>query len=373
MLKGTLAQGKVTFVNKGYNHFIDMDDKSVSQWNSIVSLAQDIKLRPQSYSDKCKGKIMATLFYEPSTRTQMSFQAAMIRLGGSIIGFDNPGNSSVAKGENLKDTIKIVSGYSDILVMRHSQEGSAKAAAMNADCPVINAGDGGHLHPTQTLTDLLTLKLELGRLDNLTIGLCGDLKYGRTVHTLLKALSCYPSNRFILISDPSLALPSYIKDVLTARDCKFTEVSTIDEVMPQLDMLYMTRIQRERFPSEEEYEKQKDVYRLTKDKMQFAKKDMIVMHPLPRVNEIDVEVDDDPRAAYFRQATNGMYVRMALILNILNNTPKNKPLLMGSIHKEVRCTNPKCVTQTEKYLPHSFVSYGGILICEYCDERILLK
>lgn len=194
-----------------------MDDYSVSQWNAMVKLAEDIMRRPESYADKCRGKIMATLFYEPSTRTQMSFQTAMIRLGGSIIGFDNPGNSSVSKGENLKDTIKIVSNYADVLVMRHNQEGAARAAALSADCPVINAGDGGHLHPTQTLTDLLTLKTELGRLDNLTVGLCGDLKYGRTVHSILKALSCYKNNKFILISTPSLALPQYIKDVLHAR------------------------------------------------------------------------------------------------------------------------------------------------------------
>lgn len=356
-----------------YNHLIDMDDYSVSRWNSIVNLAQDIKSRPESYADKCKGKIMATLFYEPSTRTQMSFQAAMIRLGGSIIGFDNPSNSSVAKGENLKDTIKIVSTYSDVLVMRHTQEGAARAATLCADCPVINAGDGGHLHPTQTLTDLLTLKTELGRLDGLTVGLCGDLKYGRTVHSLLKALSCYPNNKFILISTESLALPSYIKEVLSARGCEYREVKTIDEVLPELDMLYMTRIQRERFASEEEYERQKDVYRLTKDKMQFARKDMIVMHPLPRVNEIEVAVDDDPRAAYFRQANNGMYVRMALILLTLETQPIKSPLLKGVIHNSASCPNPKCITRTEKYLPHSFKKYGDMLICEYCDERTLIN
>ncbi len=358
-------------MNQKFNHLIDTEDYSVHQWNAMVRLAQDIMRRPESYAEKCKGKIMATLFYEPSTRTQMSFQTAMIRLGGNIIGFDNPGNSSVAKGENLKDTIKIVSNYADILVMRHTQEGSAKAAALNAECPVINAGDGGHLHPTQTLTDLLTLQTEIGRLDNLTIGLCGDLKYGRTVHSLVKTLSCYKNNKFVLISTPSLALPSYIKDVLLARGCEFKEVKTIDEAMPELDMLYMTRIQRERFDSAEEYEKQKDVYRLTREKMALAKSDMIVMHPLPRVNEIDVEVDDDPRAAYFKQANYGMYVRMALILSTLNNELRPNPLLSGEIQKHVCCTNPKCVTQTELYLPKSFKTYGDILICEYCDERIL--
>ena len=356
-----------------FNNLIDMDDYSVSQWNSIVSLAQDIMRRPESYSEKCKGKIMATLFYEPSTRTQMSFQAAMIRLGGSIIGFDNPGNSSVAKGENLKDTTKIVSTYADILVMRHSSEGSAKAAALSADCPVINAGDGGHLHPTQTLTDLLTLQTELGRLDNLKIGLCGDLKNGRTVHSLLKALSCYKNNSFVLISTPDLALPAYIKDILNARGCEYCEVSTIEEKLPELDMLYMTRIQRERFESSEDAAKQQGVYCLTPETMKLARKDMIVMHPLPRVDEIAVSVDDDPRAAYFKQANYGMYVRMALILSTLNNKPQNRPLLLGAVHKDVSCPNKKCITQNEKYLPRSFRKYGDILICEYCDERILMK
>ena len=360
-------------MNQKFNHLIDMDDYSVSQWNAMINLAQDIMARPEAYSEKCRGRIMATLFYEPSTRTQMSFQTAMIRLGGSIIGFDNPGNSSVSKGENLKDTIKIVSSYADILVMRHNQEGSARAAALSAECPVINAGDGGHLHPTQTLTDLLTLKTELGRLDNLTVGLCGDLKYGRTVHSILKALSCYTNNRFVLISTPSLALPQYIKDVLRARGCEFREVATIEEALPELDMLYMTRIQRERFDSQEEYEKQKGVYVLTREKMKLARNDMIVMHPLPRVDEIEVDIDDDPRAAYFRQAKCGMYVRMALILTTLNNQLTANPLLVGVTHDECRCSNPKCITQTEKYLPRSFRRYGDMMICEYCDERVLLK
>lgn len=355
-----------------FNNLIDMDDYTVPQWNEIIELGEKIKAHPEEYGDACKGKIMATLFYEPSTRTQMSFQSAMLRLGGSLIGFDNPSNSSVAKGENLKDTIKIVSTYSDILVMRHTQEGSAKAAALCADCHVINAGDGGHLHPTQTLTDLLTLKCELGRLDNLTVGLCGDLKYGRTVHSLVKALSRFPNNKFVLISTPALALPGYIKDVIKGRGAEFTEVRTIDEAIKSLDMLYMTRIQRERFDSEDEYLKQRDVYCLTKAKMEYARRDMIVMHPLPRVNEIEVAVDDDPRAAYFRQANNGMYVRMALILYTLTKKPNIKPLLTGEIHNSVTCSNPKCITQTEKYLPKSYINHGDFLICEYCDERILL-
>ena len=295
-----------------------MDDYSVSQWNAMVKLAEDIMRRPESYADKCRGKIMATLFYEPSTRTQMSFQTAMIRLGGSIIGFDNPGNSSVSKGENLKDTIKIVSNYADVLVMRHNQEGAARAAALSADCPVINAGDGGHLHPTQTLTDLLTLKTELGRLDNLTVGLCGDLKYGRTVHSILKALSCYKNNKFILISTPSLALPQYIKDVLHARGCEFKEAATIEEAIGECDMLYMTRIQQERFFNEEEYLRLKGCYQLDEALLQKAPQDMPVLHPLPRIDEIKKDVDDDPRAAYFDQVHNGVYIRMAIILALLD-------------------------------------------------------
>lgn len=354
-----------------FNNLIDMDDYTIPQWNEMIALAEKIKANPEEYSEKCKGKIMATLFYEPSTRTQMSFQAAMLRLGGNIIGFDNPSNSSVAKGENLKDTIKIVSTYSDILVMRHTQEGSAKAAALCADCHVINAGDGGHLHPTQTLTDLLTLKCELGRLDNLKVGLCGDLRNGRTVHSLVKALSCFPNNRFVLISTPTLALPSYIKDFIRGRGLEFSEVNKLDDAIRDLDMLYMTRIQQERFDSEEEYRKQRGVYCLTKAKMEYAPRNMIVMHPLPRVDEIEVTVDDDPRAAYFRQANNGMYVRMALILYTLTQKPKVKPLLTGEIHNNVQCSNPKCITKTEKYLPHSFINRGGIMVCEYCDERIL--
>lgn len=315
---------------------------------------------------------MATLFYEPSTRTQMSFQTAMLRLGGSIIGFDNPSNSSVAKGETLKDTTKIVSSYADILVMRNPLEGSAKAAAMSADCPVINAGDGGHLHPTQTLTDLLTLKCEKGRLDNLKVGLCGDLRYGRTVHSLLKALSKYHGNEFVLISTQELKLPSYIKDLLSARGCVFREVNSIEEAIDELDVLYMTRIQKERFASEQDYQRQKDVYVLDTEKMKKAKADMIVMHPLPRVDEISVDVDRDERAVYFKQAKNGVFVRMALVLCILEGELAGGELFSGKIDNSVKCTNPKCISNIEHYLPHSFHVSGDILECEYCDERILL-
>ena len=298
-------------------HFIEPNSFSLAEQLALLDLADRMEADPAPYAHLCDGRILATLFYEPSTRTQMSFQTAMIRLGGSIIGFDNPGNSSVSKGENLKDTIKIVSNYADVLVMRHNQEGAARAAALSADCPVINAGDGGHLHPTQTLTDLLTLKTELGRLDNLTVGLCGDLKYGRTVHSILKALSCYKNNKFILISTPSLALPQYIKDVLHARGCEFKEAATIEEAIGECDMLYMTRIQQERFFNEEDYLRLKGCYQLDAKTLALAKPDTPVLHPLPRVNEITLEVDDDPRAAYFEQVQNAVYVRMALIMTLL--------------------------------------------------------
>ena len=356
-----------------FSHLIDLDAYSVPEWNMIVELAEDIKKDPAAYAERCKGKIMATLFYEPSTRTQMSFQSAMLRLGGTLIGFDNPSTSSVSKGENLKDTTKVVSSYADILVMRNPMEGSAKAAALTADCPVINAGDGGHLHPTQTLTDLLTLKTEKGRLDNLKVGLCGDLRYGRTVHSLLKALTKYENNEFTLISTEELALPSYIKDILAARGCTYREVGSIEEALPGLDVLYMTRIQKERFASLEEYEQQKDVYVLDMAKLKKAPKSMIVMHPLPRVDEITVEIDDDPRAKYFQQAENGVFVRMALIISILEGKLRPARLLSGVVRNSVCCTNPKCITNFERYLPHSFRAAGDILECEYCDERILLE
>lgn len=355
-----------------YQHLIDLNDYPVSWWNRILALGEDIKAHPQRYTHACVGKIMATLFYEPSTRTQMSFQSAMIRLGGSIIGFDNPATSSVAKGENLKDTTKVVSNYADILIIRHPSAGSAKAAAMSTDCPVINAGDGGHLHPTQTLTDLLTLRVEKGRLDHLTVGLCGDLINGRTVHSLCKALSAYPNNHFVLISTPELRLPSYIKDIIIASGSTFSECDSLDAVIGDLDILYMTRIQRERFASEAEYLAQKDTYVLDKKKMKRGRPDLIVLHPLPRVDEIAVAVDEDPRALYFKQAQYGMYVRMALIMTMLENqTPAR--LLHGKVHKGVACSNPRCITATEHYLPKSFRGEGTTLECEYCDERLLLE
>lgn len=353
-------------------NLIDLNDHPVSWWNNLLDLAHEIIANPADYSKACEGCIMGTLFYEPSTRTQMSFQTAMLRLGGTIIGFDNPATSSVAKGENLKDTTKIVSGYADIMVMRHPVEGSVKAAALTAECPVINAGDGGHLHPTQTLTDLLTLKEEKGTLENLTIGFCGDLKNGRTVHSLIKAMCCYKGSRFVLISTPDLGLPAYMKDMLSAGGHSYKEVSSLDKAMGELDVLYMTRIQQERFASREEYLAQKGAYILDRKKMRLAKPDMIVLHPLPRVDEIAIEVDDDPRAMYFKQARYGMYVRMALILTVINKNGTPPPLIRGREHKHVTCCNPRCITHTEKYLPHFFEGSGDILTCEYCDQRTLI-
>ena len=326
-----------------YPHLIDLNDYPVSWWKQVVDLGEQIKNHPEIYAGACSNKIMATLFYEPSTRTQMSFQTAMLRLGGRLIGFDNPANSSVSKGETLKDTTKIVSGYADIL------------------------------HPTQTLTDLLTLQCEKGRLDHLTIGLCGDLINGRTVHSLLKAMSCFEGNHFILISTPELGLPSYVKDILNASNCDFEEVSSLEEALPKLDVLYMTRIQQERFASREEYLAQKDTYILTTKKMQAAKKDLIVLHPLPRVDEIEVALDEDPRAMYFKQAKYGMYARMALIITMLN-LDTHTTLLRGKTFPGAVCKNPNCITHTETYLPKSFISLGNSLLeCEFCNERLLME
>ena len=299
-------------------NLLDLNDYPVSWWLKLLELAHEIKANPENYQEACKGRIMGTLFYEPSTRTQMSFQTAMLRLGGTIIGFDNPQTSSVAKGENLKDTTKIVSGYSDIMVMRHPVAGSVRAAALTAECPVINAGDGGHQHPTQTLTDLLTIRSLKGRLKDFTIGLCGDLKFGRTVHSLIAALSRYAGIRFVLVSPAELTIPDYIKhDIIEKSGIEYVETTDLEEVMPELDILYMTRVQRERFFNEQDYIRLKDSYILSQSKLNLAKSDCIVMHPLPRVNEITVEVDNDPRACYFKQVLYGKYIRMALIKMLL--------------------------------------------------------
>lgn len=302
-------------------NLIQPEDFSVREIDEILNLAEDIMQSPSAYSRVCEGKLMATLFYEPSTRTRLSFEAAMKRLGGEIIGFSEPNSSSVSKGESLGDTMRVVSGYVDLIVMRHPVAGAAEEATKYTSVPFINAGDGGNQHPTQTLTDLLTIKSLKGTLSNHTIGLCGDLKYGRTVHSLVKAMTRYEDNRFVFISPEELSMPEYIKEKI--KSYSYCETSHLDESLKKLDLLYMTRIQRERFVDSDEYERLKDSYILDKEKMDNAKEDMLVMHPLPRVNEISIDVDDDERAVYFKQATYGMYVRMALIIKLLGVDIKN--------------------------------------------------
>ena len=299
-------------------HLIDPMDFTLMELEEIFDYADEIIKNPEKFSHICDGKILATLFYEPSTRTRLSFEAAMLRLGGQVLGFSEAKSSSAAKGESVADTIKTVECYADIAAMRHPKEGAPKVASMHSTMPVINAGDGGHQHPTQTLTDLLTIRNIKGTLSNLTIGICGDLKFGRTVHSLIKAMSRYENIKFILISPNELTIPKYIKvEVLEKNNIEFLEVERLEEVMQDLDILYMTRVQKERFFNEEDYIRLKDSYILDKEKMEKAKKDMIVLHPLPRVNEIAVEIDTDPRACYFRQAKYGMYARMALIAKLL--------------------------------------------------------
>jgi aspartate carbamoyltransferase catalytic subunit len=293
-------------------------DFSVEELDQLLDLANDIEKHPDQYAHVCDGKKLATCFYEPSTRTRLSFEAAMLNLGGSVLGFASADSSSASKGESVSDTIRVISCYADICAIRHPKEGAALVASQHSRIPVINAGDGGHQHPTQTLTDLLTIRSLKGRLDNITIGLCGDLKFGRTVHSLINALIRYENVKFVLISPEELRVPDYIReDVLRANGIAFEEVERLEDAMSALDVLYMTRVQRERFFNEEDYIRLKDFYVLTKEKMLLAKDDMLVLHPLPRVNEIAVEVDDDPRAAYFKQAQYGVYVRMALILTLL--------------------------------------------------------
>lgn len=299
-------------------HLMSPLDFSREELEELMDLADDIRNHPDNYSEKCHGKKLATCFYEPSTRTRLSFEAAMLNLGGSVLGFSSADSSSASKGESVSDTIRVISSYADICAMRHPKEGAPLVASQRSLIPVINAGDGGHQHPTQTLTDLFTIRTLKGEIKDLTIGLCGDLKFGRTVHSLINALVRYPGIKFVLISPEELRVPEYIReDVLDKNGFEYKEVDSLDDVMPELDVLYMTRVQRERFFNEEDYIRLKDFFILTPEKMALAKKDMMVLHPLPRVNEISVDVDDDPRAAYFTQAQNGVYVRMALILTLL--------------------------------------------------------
>ena len=355
---------------------ISILDLTTEELDQLIETAKDIAAHPEKYWDRCAHKKLATLFFEPSTRTRLSFEAAMLELGGTVLGFSEASSSSASKGESVADTAKIVSCYADIMAMRHPREGAPYVASRAASIPVINAGDGGHNHPTQTLADLLTISRELGRLDNLTIGLCGDLKYGRTVHSLIEAMSRYQGIKFVLISPKELKLPGFVRyNVLEKHKIPYTEVTDLEAAMPQLDVLYMTRIQRERFDDPDEYDRLKDSYVLTAEKMKLAKKEMAVLHPLPRVNEISVKVDDDPRAAYFRQALNGKFMRMALILKLLEeakaNPVKEAVDTEGFVYDRV-CRNPKCICQVEQELPQIFKvtdKAANIHRCIYCEQK----
>ena len=349
---------------------------SVEELDALIATAKDIIAHPENYWDKCAHKKLATLFFEPSTRTRLSFEAAMLELGGTVLGFSEANSSSAAKGESVADTAKTVSCYADIIAMRHPREGAPYVASRAATIPVINAGDGGHNHPTQTLADLLTISREMGRLNDLTIGLCGDLKYGRTVHSLIEAMSRYEGIRFVLISPKELKIPGFIRyNVLEKHNIPYTEVESLEEAMPELDVLYMTRIQRERFDDPAEYERLKDSYILDTEKMKLAKEKMCVLHPLPRVNEISVKVDDDPRAAYFRQALNGKYMRMALILKLLEEAkadPVREAIDTSGLEYDRVCTNPKCISQIEQELPQLFRctdKEADIHRCIYCEQK----
>ncbi len=353
-------------------NLIDILDFSTKEIDELVAVAKDIIANPEKYREKCRYKKLATLFFEPSTRTRLSFEAAMMELGGNVIGFSEASSSSAAKGESVADTAMMISAYADIMAMRHPKEGAPLAAALKGTIPVINAGDGGHHHPTQTLTDLLTINIEKGRFDNLTIGLCGDLKFGRTVHSLIAAMSRYENVKFILISPEELKLPEYVKEeYLVGKE--FKETTSLEEAMPELDVLYMTRIQRERFASAQEYMRLKDSYILTLDKLHDAKKDLCIMHPLPRVNEISVDVDEDSRACYFKQAKNGKYIRMALILNLLEDAdnPVEEGLVdFDNVRYDLVCENPTCITSTEQEIKHMFkLTDKGVWRCVYCEVK----
>lgn len=347
-------------------HIIDLCDLTEKEFSDLYKLTTNIIDRPEGYTDACRGKVLGSLFYEPSTRTNLSFSTAMMRLGGSVVGFSDPGSSSTTKGETLKDTINMVSSYADLIVMRNPREGAAKAASLYSSVPVINAGDGGHLHPTQTLTDMVTILRYRGSADDMKIGLCGDLKYGRTVHSLLHFLERYHNVQIYLISPDVLALPDYMVQFLKAHNMPFCQARSIEEVLPELDVLYMTRIQRERFSSAQEYENLEGNYQLTAEKMKRAKKDMLVLHPLPRVDEIAQDVDDDPRAVYFRQARFGMFGRMALLLT-LSKLPFVRAGYQDIGAHGVRCTNPKCITHSEAYLPLEGTAGAR---CPYCDAPL---
>lgn len=356
-------------------HLIDPTDLTREETDQIIALAEDIILHREKYQTTLAHRKLATLFYEPSTRTRLSFTSAMMELGGNVLGFSDAKNSSVSKGETVQDTIRVVGCFADVIAMRHYMEGAPLAATQVAKVPIINAGDGSHSHPTQTLTDLLTIKRELGHIGDLTIGFCGDLRFGRTVHSLIKALSRYSGIKVILIAPPELRLPDYIKqDVCDKMGIEYRETESLDEVMPGLDILYMTRVQKERFLDEDEFDRVKDSFVLDARRMALAKEKMAVLHPLPRVNEILTEVDDDPRAAYFRQVENGKFVRMALITKLLewkddpaHGMPKaEEPIVDPSLH----CSNPKCICKFEKMEPRFKVSASGTTRCWYCDAKV---
>ena len=352
-----------------FRHLIDFGDLTRAQWETLYHRAEEIMDHPEDYLDACRGKLEASLFFEPSTRTNFSFQTAMLRLGGTVFGFADPKSSSTAKGETLKDTIKMVSAYSDVIVMRNPREGAAKAASLYSEVPVINAGDGGHMHPTQTMADLTTITRLRGKVDGITVGLCGDLKNGRTVHSLIKALAKFDNIRFYLISPRELAIPDYMRIFMRENGMRFSEVTGMEPVIPMLDVLYMTRIQRERFLDPLEYERNKGVYILNRRKLSRAKKDMMVLHPLPRVDEITVDVDDDPRAQYFEQARCGMYARMALLMDLANQGHKRPEPV--EICTSPVCSNPNCITQTEgTYLPALVKMIGTQECCAYCDKAL---
>ncbi len=354
---------------------IDILDLSVEEINELVKTACDMIENPEKYSECCRGKKIATLFFEPSTRTRLSFESAMLELGGSVIGFSDAKNTSVSKGETVADTARVVSCYADIIAMRHPQEGAPLVASLNASIPVINAGDGGHAHPTQTLADLLTIYREKGRFDNLTVGFCGDLKFGRPVHSLIHALSRYAGIKIVLISPDELALPEYIKkEVIERNNIPYEEIPVLEDAIPQLDILYMTRVQGERFDDWEEYERLKDSYVLTTDILKNAKDDMAILHPLPRVDEISVDVDSDPRACYFKQVFNGKNMRKALILMLLSEAKvnKNNNRVRGEVLNGCQCKNSRCITKTERGLVHTAFATddGAGLRCEFCESEI---
>ena len=359
-------------------HLIDPLDFTQQEISTLLDLADRIHDDPAAYQEVARHKKLATLFYEPSTRTRLSFEAAMLNLGGHVLGFPSENVSSASKGESVADTIRVVSCYADIVAMRHPKEGAPLRASRYSRIPVINAGDGGHQHPTQTLTDLMTIRRRMGRLDDLTIGLCGDLKFGRTVHSLIKTMARCKNIRFVLISPEELRVPDYIvKDVLEANGIPYQETRSLEESMSELDILYMTRVQKERFFNEEDYIRLKNSYILTKEKMDLAKPDMAVLHPLPRVNEIALDVDDDPRAAYFEQVQNGVYVRMALILTLLGLAPSG-PLAEQALSAQraaeatgAPCRNPRCITVAEEELVPLYVPDAhGVPRCVYCEHKM---